>query len=128
MPTRAEIRIEKEAKLEGFYFDISNMFHNIRLPKALAKLMPLTPVTAISLSERTIAGIEASFGRSIQPYETIRPMQVTLPMGFKWAVYIAHTLAARCMKRAFDIVQSAPVASQLPSDSRLVQLHRNDRL
>jgi len=122
------IRIEKEAKLEGFYFDISNMFHNIRLPKALAKLMPLTPVTASSLSERTIAGIEASFGRSIQPYEKIRPIQATLPMGFKWAVYIAHTLAARCMKRAFDIVRSAPVASQLPSDSRLVQLHRNDRL
>lgn len=122
------IRIEKESKLAGFYFDISNMFHNIRLPRALAKLMPLTPVKVSSLSARTIVAIEANFGRKLHPHENIRPIQTTLPMGFKWAVYIAHTLAARCMKRAFDIVRAAPIARHLSRDARLIQLHRKNGL
>ena len=124
----SSIRVPDSATLSGFYFDIDNMFHNIMLPSALSRLMPLAPVKASSLSPATLQKIEEDFGRPILLSENLRPLQATLPMGFKWAVYIAHTIAARCMHQAYALFRASNAACGQTSTARMLHLRRSEGL
>lgn len=104
------------------------MFHNIRLPHSVAKMMPLAAVQASSLSPQTIARLSRDFNRSISPSELLRPLQATLPMGFKWAVYIAHTVSTRCMERSYALLRSSAASKCLPSTARMLSLRREPGL
>ena len=49
-------------------------------------------------------------------------------MGFKWAVYIAHTIAAQCMKHAFAAMKASHGFPEIPCQARLVTMLRGEGL
>ena len=91
------IRLSAGSALQAIYMDVANMFHNIRLPPHLSALFPMPTVAVRDLPQPLQSRLMKS---NIRQHETVRPLQATLPMGFKWAVYISHTFAASCIEEA----------------------------
>lgn len=108
------IRAPSDADLQAFYFDVGNMFHNIRLPSSMAKLFPLRTVSFGDLPGTLQRRIEITLGCRPRQHERFRPLQATLPMGFKWAVYIAHTFAKSCFKEAYNSFIASSLRLQSP--------------
>lgn len=96
-----KIREPQCLDLAGFYFDVGNMFHNIKMPVALARFFPLRQIRFGDLSEHLQKRLSKQLGNTLTDSVMLRPIQTTLPMGFKWAVYIAHTFAHECFREAF---------------------------
>ena len=104
----------------AFLFDISNMFHNITLPLWLARLLPLQPVLFSQVQTHTQLRI---MQRTLLPSDKsrllLRPCQATMPMGFKWAVFIAHHFVSSCIDESFNLLKSTPLAFPDMSLTRL---------
>ena len=84
------------------------MFHNITLPLWLARLLPMKAVAFQDLSLRT----KARLAKRINiPQNTailrLRPCQATMPMGLKWAVFVAHTFVSSCFDESFHLLKSS---------------------
>lgn len=97
------LRISNRGKLQGLFFDVDNMYHNISLPSHLVNLFPLTKVRYGNLSGSLQRKLAHTFGFRPRQDEFVRPFQATLPMGFKWAVYIAHSLANSCIRQGTSL-------------------------
>ena len=95
-------------RLGSFFLDISNMFQNITLPLWLARLLPMRPVAFQDLSPRTKARITKCINI---PQNTatlgLRPCQTTMPMGFKWAGFVAHNFVSSCFDEPFHLLKSS---------------------
>ena len=96
----SNLRLTTTSSAGGFYFDVSNIFHNIRLPTAMVKYFPLMPVAFGHLPAQLQQRLILKFKRPLSKSDVLRPCQATLPMGFKWAVFIAHTFARSCIEEA----------------------------
>ena len=119
-PTMFEaIRLQGEDP-GAFFFDISNMFHNGTLPLWLARLLPLQPVQFSRLQTHTQLRI---MQRTPLPPDKsrlfLRPCQATMPMGFKWAVFIARYFVSSCIDESFNLLKSTPLAFPDMSLTRL---------
>ena len=75
------------------------MFRNNSLPSRLVRFFPLAEVRFGNLP----GPLRSLFGLRLHQSDYVRPYQKTLLMGFKWAVYIAHTLADACIKDAVSV-------------------------
>ena len=95
----------------AFLLDISNMFHNITLPIWLAGLLPMKAVALSHLHEDTQRRIAE---RTILPGNTadlhLHVCQATMPMGFKWAIFIAHTFVDSCFNESFRLISASRLA------------------
>lgn len=109
------IRVDPNSRLASFYFDVANMFHNISLPPSLVKYFPLKSIPFGNLPGSMQRKLLPCFPCRPKQHELVRPLQKTLPMGFKWAVYIAHTFAASCFTSAFDRFMNSGLAQVIPS-------------
>ena len=92
--------------LGAFFLEISDIFHNITLPPWLSRLLPMKAIPFSTLLVET----QLRFGRRIKlPSNsrdfTLRPIQATILMGFKWAVYIAHTFVSSCLDQSFQLLK-----------------------
>ncbi len=110
----SRLRISSNSNLSGFALDIENMFHNIRLPEWLVRFFPFKSVRFgnlhADLQRELLAKLRPRY--RFRQNSLLRPHQSTLPMGFKWAVYIAHTIADACLHRAmqrFSVIQNSSV-------------------
>ena len=98
-------------KLSAHFIDIANMFHNITLPTWLTRLFPMKPVPARELDQQTWDRIKIQIPHWDQNRNhLIRPYQATMPMGFKWAVFIAHTFVSGCLDHAYKLFRSSRLA------------------
>lgn len=73
-----QLHVPRGAKLHCAKSDLSNFYHQLRLPKAWQPYFALPPLTAQEAHELGVEG------------HTLYPMCTTLPMGFSHAVYIAQ--------------------------------------
>ena len=96
----SNLRLDTTSSAGGFYFDVLNMFHNIRLPTAMIKYFPLMSVPFGHLPAQLQQQLILKFKRPFSKLDVLRPCQATLPMGFKWAVFIAHTFPRSCIEEA----------------------------
>lgn len=94
---------QTQQKHTDFFFDVANMFHNIVLPSNMQLIFPFKAVPFGNLSATLQLKITAEAGWRPAQHERARPLQRTLPMGFKWAVYIGHTFAKSCFTAAINI-------------------------
>ncbi|KAI0565259.1 hypothetical protein FGB62_20g110 [Gracilaria domingensis] len=79
----AALQVPKQSILSGFYLDIANMFHNIRMPSNLASIFPFAKVAFGNLPGCLQRKLQAKFGFRPEQSELLSPLQCTLPMGFK---------------------------------------------
>lgn len=97
-------------RLSAVYLDIENMFHNIFLPKWLSLLFPMQPVQASTLSPEVFQSIKHSLKLPNIPDDAmLRPLQATMPMGFKWSVYISHLFVGSCIQQSYSIIRSSRI-------------------
>ena len=94
------LRVTGKGKLSGFYLDIENMFHNIRLPSHLIKFFLLSKVRFGNLPAQLQMHLVSVLGYRLHQGDLVRPYQSTLPMGFKWAVYVAHSISKSAIDAA----------------------------
>lgn len=103
-------------KLQAFSLDVANQFHNIVLPQWLARLFPMKPVCISQLDNTTAQRVRSRLNLEPGSNCIVRPCQATLPMGFKWSVYIAQNFTASCISQAYDLLlMSNPTLPKLPS-------------
>ena len=86
------LRMPNNADLQAIYFDIENMFHNIRLPSSMVKLFPLRPVSFGDLPGNLQRRMETTLRYHPKQKERFRPLQATLSMGFHWGDTLPITL------------------------------------
>ena len=98
----SRLRVSKKGPLGGFYLDADNMFHNICPYSHLVRFFPLAKARFGNLPRPLQSKLKSSWGFRPHQSEFVRPYQSTLPMGFKWAVYIAHTLAESYIEEAMS--------------------------
>lgn len=113
-----------EGSDSGFFFDIGNMFHNIRLLPFLARNFPLRLIAFGDQCGSVHNKLAARFGRWLRQTEIVRSLQSTLPMGFKWAVFIAQNFSRSCIcKSIVNIDESFSIfraSRRAPSGHRFV--------
>lgn len=66
----------------------------------MVKYFPLKSVAFGDLPKRVQKRLFQHFKRTFSKSDMVRPLQATLPMGFKWAVYIAHRFAQSLVQKA----------------------------
>ncbi|KAI0558954.1 hypothetical protein FGB62_177g010 [Gracilaria domingensis] len=121
----AALQVPKQSILSGFYLDIANMFHNIRMPSNLASIFPFAKVAFGNLPGCLQRKLQAKFGFRPEQSELLRPLQCTLPMGFKWSVFIGHTFVESCYQEAFVLFRPSSRRFRLSNVFDLpVLLHR----
>ena len=98
--------------LLAFHLDISDMFHQLPLPPKLEHLFPLTPITVSELPTALQAEL-CKFFPDLQPSDSVRPFQVTVPMGWNWAVAIANGVSTKILRLAFQAFQSSAKLGKL---------------
>lgn len=94
---------ESSPSLSSFFLDIAKMFHNIRLSPSLASLFPLTSIDFGDHPGCFQRTLQERLGYRPQQSHKMRPCQRTLPMGFKWSVFIGHTFVESWYSEAFQI-------------------------
>lgn len=97
-----KIEDKGESLLSGFYLDVENMFHNIRLPPHMVPLFLFKLVQYGHLPPSLQLTLKQHLGFKPSPETLLRPLQRSLPMGFKWAVFIAHNFVRSCYLEAFS--------------------------
>ncbi|KAI0563493.1 hypothetical protein FGB62_38g110 [Gracilaria domingensis] len=98
----ANIKLKSHIESFGIFFDKSNMFHCIRLPRHFAMLFPMKTIQFLQLDHETQLAVMQDTGRIFLPTDFVRPLQATMPMGFTWSVAIAHRLANACLRIAYS--------------------------
>lgn len=84
----------------GFELDVSNMFHQLVLPRWLSLLLPVAPVAFGDLAGHAQRVVMLQLGLKKRPPQNtrLRPHLRTMPMGFSWAVHIAHVIARTLLR------------------------------
>ena len=120
------LRHREAASLSGFFLDVENMFHNVPLPTHLSLLFPLKEVVYGNLHGTFQRSLQKQLGFRPQQRIRLRPLQRSLPMGFKWAVYLAHTFVQSCYEEAFKIFlrTSRLFRNSFPKPNLIVLGHR----
>ena len=102
----------------AFFLDIANMFHNITVPVWLSRLFPMNQIYARELDDDTLQRMKTHLPQLYQnENQLLRPCQATMPMGFKWAAFIAHSFVAGCLDQAYKLFRTsrfAPIGMQRP--------------
>lgn len=94
--------VTPQGKKSAIYIDIQNIFHNLALPHQLPLLFPMKKVRLADLPQTLCIEPLSMFNiRRVHSQLSLRPCQATLPMGYKWAVAIAHSLSAPCINQIF---------------------------
>ena len=92
----------------AFYLDIANMSHNITLTDWLSKLFPIWTIEISELDNETSQSIRKQLPHlDLSENKLLRPRQATMPMEFKWAVFIAHSFVAGCFWYAYTLFRSS---------------------
>lgn len=108
------VRTRKE-KLTGVWLDISNMSHNLQLPPAFRGLFPLSAIRFSDIDSETQSSVLQMLKiNHINESELIRPSQRTMPMGFTWAVTLAHSATTSIICQAYNITTNAPIFKDFP--------------
>jgi hypothetical protein len=94
----ARLRIPSERRLGAFVFDIRNMFHVIWLPDRLSRYFVWPSISFGNLSGADQASLAIKAGRRPNQRALVRPTQCTTPMGWKWSVFIAQSLAEHSVR------------------------------
>lgn len=118
------LSIDDRRSAAGFGVDIADMFHNVVLPEWLSELMPIAPVTFGDLSGEAQRALCSQLALRSRPKQCrkFRPLQSTLPMGFKWAATLAHVLVTKVIARC-----TSASAVALHSRVRFERLSRKTR-
>lgn len=123
-PSMFEAIRQQGSALSSFFLDISNMFHNITLSLWLSRLLPMPPILFSHLPIETQRRIAKRTHIHAQNTEfLIRPSQATMPMGFKWAVFIDHNFLSSYFDEPFKLLKSSRLAF---SSMILSKLHAAD--
>ena len=94
-----------------FYLDVSNMFHKTTFLYWLTKLFPLQTIHERDLSCATLQRIKVQLPKmGDNGNQLLRPCQATMPMNFKWAVFIAHSFTSACLGKAYNLFRSSRLA------------------
>lgn len=98
----ARLEHARDANLCGFAVDVANMFHNVVLPPWMERLFPMPPIAFGDMPGELQRAVMKALDLGLRPPQGDRfvPHQATLPMGFKWAVHIAHALSGAVIQRA----------------------------
>ena len=106
-PSLFEAIAASAPKLSAYYLDVSNMFHNIILLDWLAKLFPLQTMNMRELDTGTLRRIKMQLPKIDENDNSLLwPCQATMPMSFKWAVFIAHSFPSACLDTAYKLFMS----------------------
>ena len=81
--TFRKLKTPHDAAIKALYFDIENMFHDIRLPRSLINLFPLGPVCFGDLLWTLQRRMEATHSYRPKQDDRFPPLQATLTIGFK---------------------------------------------
>lgn len=84
--------------------DVCNMFHQLVLPKWLSYYLPLMKVRFGDLSGPTQRTIIKQLDLAARQRQNalFRPHLRTMPMGFSWAVFVAHGIASTLLRRCIS--------------------------
>lgn len=109
----------------GIYLDVANMFHNMPLPIPMTDLFPLPTISYGELNESSQAAVlKATGAPSLHNGTIIRPSQATMPMGFTWAVVLAHSCTTNLVKAAYNDIKQRNLATM--ADTRIVLFNREN--
>lgn len=128
------LEIARDAALCGFAIDVSNMFHNIVLPSWMSAMFPMPALVFGNMPGPLQRAVMRALHLTRRPKQSARyiPHQTTSPMGFKWAVHIAHALGDAILKRALAAVRLSlfrPIAAhKLLRASRHIRVESNQLL
>lgn len=111
-----------QVRLGGIYLDVANMFHNLVVPKPMTDLFPLPPERFADLNSETQKTVLEQVGVvQLHPATLLRPAQATIPMGFTWAVTLAHDATTNIITEAFS---RTIAARALDSNKRILKFFR----
>ena len=79
------------------------MFHHILLPESWWTFFPLTSVRFAELLPALREKLVSVLGTFRNESDIVTPFQITLPMGFTWAVYIAQRFANGVLRQCIRI-------------------------
>lgn len=117
--------VEPKANNEeaGIYLDVANMFHNMPLPIPMTDLFPLPTISFAELDQEAQASIlKATGAPSLHDDTIIRPSQATMPMGFTWAVVLAHNSTTNIIQAAYTA--AAQTHTTILNSTRLTFFNR----
>lgn len=98
----AETKHANAMTMRSFSVAIESMLHNIHWPPHFIKLFPLQTMQFGNLPGELKRFLRKKFNGKPKQDEQFRPYQKTVAMGFKWAVYVAHSFASFCIKEAMS--------------------------
>ena len=84
--------------------DVDSCFHRLKVPGWMSKYFCWEPI------EAQYVGVSVVEGLSVSPTTLILPMQLTLPMGFSWATYIAQSVTSKKFEECIPPVISQPLS------------------
>lgn len=114
-----------QGELRGIWLDITSMFHNLGLPPAFVDLFPLPIIAFGELSPETQNRIRATLPDiDINASTLLRPAQRTMPMGFTWAVVLAHDAMTNIVRTAYSVTCMSKTSH--PAPHPLQFMSRND--
>ena len=93
----------RDCQPSAVYFDVTNMFHHILLPQAWWAFFPLTPIILSSLPPSLQQKLTQHLGQNLPQSTVVTPFQITLPMGFSWAVYVAQKFARGVLRQGLVV-------------------------
>lgn len=97
--------LHEDGTLKGIYLDLSNMFHNLPLPRHFPDLLPLLLVRFGDLPVYNKQHIsEVLRWQFISPNEQICPSQVTTPLGFSFSVILAQDYIRNIIKESYSTI------------------------
>ena len=112
-------RATPDLRFSAFCIDIANMSHHISLPQHLVRYFPLQTICFRDLPRKLQAFLIKQFGKHISQDEFLRPCQATMSIGFKWSVYIIHTISQYLVRRSWNEFRASRLA---PKPSRTIVL------
>ena len=118
-----KIEDKEKSSLSVFLLDFENMFHNIRMTPHLVPLFPFRLALYGHLTITIQLSLERYFASKPSPDTLSRTLQRALPMGFKWAVFIAHNFVRSCYREAFSIfLPTSDIFSKPQPSPKLLEL------
>lgn len=107
----------------GIYLDVSNMFHNMPLPAPMTDLFPLPAITFGELSkDAQVQVLKATGAPTLHQGTTIRPSQATMPIGFTWALVLAHNATTNIIRSSYVSIKRGNPSTM--NDTRLNLFNR----
>lgn len=124
-PSLFQLTRADDIKKSAIYLDVSNMFHNMGPPILMTDLFPFPLIKFGELEDMKKQDVLDTVGTpSLHEDSLIRPAQVTMPMGFIWAVCLAHNATTNIIKQAYTITK--PLRGATNSKSNLVYFNKKE--